>query len=61
MQRFTKKVKLTGDMKATLALSNTAVRARPVEKEKSVLSPPGDPWIRVTSDQAPQGHIGADV
>lgn len=48
-------------MKATPALSNSAVRAQPVKKENSVLSPPGDPWIRVTSDQAPQGHIGADV
>lgn len=47
-------------MKATLALSNTAVPARPVEKEKSVLSLPGDLWIRVTSDQAPQGYIGAN-
>lgn len=48
-------------MQATLALSHTTMCARPFEKELSILSPPGDLWIRVTLGKAPQGDIRADV
>lgn len=52
---------LTGDVQTTLGLRNSAMCARSVEKEESILSPPGDPWFRVTLSEAHQGHIEANV
>lgn len=58
MQR---KKKLTGDVQTSPALRNAAMCAGPVKKGKSIISPPGDLWFRVTFGEAHQGHIGADV
>lgn len=52
---------LTSDVQTTLGLCNSAMCARSVEKEESILSPPGDPWFRVTLSEAHQGHIEANV
>ena len=52
---------LTGDVQTSSALRNAAMCAGPVEKRKSIISPPGDLWFRVTFGEAHQGHIGVNV
>lgn len=53
--------KLTGDLKALLALCDTSLCAGCVEKVNIILSSPGDLRLRMTLHKARQAHAEANV